>query len=272
MLLQRVITGILAAALVLSVVWVGGPAFCVLVAAIVSLCASELYKLMRLGRMRSSLPVMVVGSLGFVAIESMGMHSAIGDYAAILLFVLLFGHLLGQRMSGALAEPAAVFAATVYAGLPLSQLIRIRMMEPSSIGLGVIMMVLSSVWACDIGAYSFGSAFGRHKLAPKISPAKSVEGAAAGLICAVLASLIINAINARVGLWYAFDPARLSAFSLVIGVAAQIGDLVESMLKRSVSAKDSGALLPGHGGVLDRCDSMIAAGAIAHLAAAALLF
>lgn len=271
-LLQRVVTGVLAAALVLWAVWVGGPAFYVVVAAVVALCASELYRLMRSGQMRASLPVMVVGALGFVVIESMGMHSAAGDYAAILLLVLLFGHLLGQRMAGALAEPTAVFAATVYAGLPLSQLIRIRMMEPSSVGLGVIMMVLSSVWACDIGAYLFGSAFGRHKLAPKVSPAKSVEGAIAGLICAVLASLAINAIDARVGLWYAFDPARLAAFSLVIGVAAQIGDLVESMFKRSVSAKDSGGLLPGHGGVLDRCDSMIAAGAIAHLAAAALLF
>lgn len=272
MLLQRVVTGVLAAALVLWAVWVGGPAFYVVVAAVVALCASELYRLMRSGQMRASLPVMVVGALGFVVIESMGMHSAAGDYAAILLLVLLFGHLLGQRMAGALAEPTAVFAATVYAGLPLSQLIRIRMMEPSSVGLGVIMMVLSSVWACDIGAYLFGSAFGRHKLAPKVSPAKSVEGAIAGLICAVLASLAINAIDARVGLWYAFDPARLAAFSLVIGVAAQIGDLVESMFKRSVRAKDSGGLLPGHGGVLDRCDSMIAAGAIAHLAAAALLF
>lgn len=271
MLVQRIVTGVIAAALVLCVVVIGGPAFSVLVGIIVLLAAVEFHRLMRLGKISVSLLVMIAGSLGFVVLEAFDMHSATGEYSAILLFVLLFGHLLGKRARSALVEPAVTFAGTVYIGLPLSQLVRIRNAEPGSISLGLVMMILATVWASDIGAYFFGTAFGRNKLAPSVSPSKSIEGAIAGLACAVVAPLAINAVVGRLGLWYTFRPGRLVAFCLVIGIFAQLGDLVESMLKRSVGAKDSGSLLPGHGGVLDRCDSLIAASAVAYLAAVSFL-
>lgn len=271
MIKPRVITGIVAAALVISIVFAGGFAFIGLVGIAVLLCTIELHGLMRKGRIPASLPVMITGSLGFVVLEGLDMHIGSIDYAGILLLVLLAGHLFGRRMEGALIRPAAVFAASLYAGMPLSQLIRIRFAVPDPLGLGIVMMVLVSVWACDIAAYFLGSVAGRHKLYPVVSPAKSVEGAVAGLIGAVLLPLAVNSVNARFGLWYVFEPFRLAAFSLVIGVAAQIGDLIESMFKRSVNAKDSGAILPGHGGLLDRCDSLIAASTIAHLAAVVLL-
>lgn len=271
MLIQRTVTGVIAAALVLCTVFVGGPAFSVLVAMIVFLSAVEFHGLMRLGKIPVSLPVMIAGSLGFVVLEALDMHSATSEYAAILLFVLLFGYLLAKRAHSTLVGVAVTYAGTVYAGLPLSQLIRIRNAEPGSIGLGIIMMILAAVWACDIGAYFLGTAFGRHKLAPSVSPAKSVEGAVAGLACAVAVPLAINAAVSRLGLWYAFRSSRLFAFCLVIGIVAQLGDLAESMLKRSVGAKDSGSLLPGHGGILDRCDSLIAVSAVAYLVAVSLL-
>lgn len=271
MLKPRVITGLVAAALVIWIVMAGGFAFVALVAIAVLLITTELWGLMRMGRIPASLPVMIAGSLGFVVLESLNMHSGSSDYAIILLLVLLAGHLLGRKMDGALVHPAAAFAGTLYAGMPLSQFVRIRMAGPDSVGLGIVMMVLVSVWACDIAAYFVGSALGRHKLYPVVSPAKSVEGAVAGLIGAVLLPLAVNLVSARFGLWHVFEPLRLAAFGLVIGLVAQIGDLVESMFKRSVSAKDSGNILPGHGGLLDRCDSLIAASAIAHLAAVVFL-
>jgi len=270
-LMQRTITGVIAAALVISAVAVGGAVFSLLVGIIVLLCAVEFHGLMRKGGISVSLPVMIVGPLGFVVLESLDMHSAIGEYSAISLFVLLSGYLLGKRSPSSFAELAATFTGAMYTGLPLSQLIRIRVAEPESVGLGVVMMVLATVWACDIGAYFFGIAFGRHKLAPSVSPAKTVEGAVAGLVSAIVAPLIINAVIARLGLWYTFPAGRLFVFCAVIGIVAEIGDLVESMLKRIVGAKDSGRLLPGHGGVLDRCDSLIAAAAVAYLAAVSIL-
>lgn len=271
MLRPRVITGVIAAALVLWIVVAGGLAFVALVGIAVLLIAVELQGLMRLGRIPASLPVMVAGSLGFVVLESLNVHSGSIDYAIVLFLVLLAGHLLGGKMDGALVHPAAVFAGSLYAGMPLSQFIRIRNAVPDSVGLGIVMMVLVSVWACDIAAYFVGSTWGRHKLCPVVSPAKSVEGAVAGLISAVLLPLAVNFVSARFGLWYVFDPLRLAAFGLVIGLVAQIGDLIESMFKRSVNAKDSGNILPGHGGLLDRCDSLIAASAVAHLAAVVFL-
>ncbi len=271
MIRPRVLTGIVAAALVIWVVLTGGFVFVALVGIAVLLCTIELHGLMRMGRIAASLPVMVTGSLGFVVLESLNMHMGSSDYAIILLLVLLAAHLFGGRMEGALVQPAAVFAASLYAGMPLSQLIRIRLAGSDPIGLGIVMMVLVSVWACDIAAYFVGTALGRHKLCPAVSPAKSVEGAVAGLISAVLLPLAVNSISARFGLWHVFEPPRLAVFSLVIGAVAQIGDLIESMFKRSVSAKDSGTILPGHGGLLDRCDSLIAASAVAHLAAVVFL-
>jgi phosphatidate cytidylyltransferase len=112
--------------------------------------------------------------------------------------------------------------------------------------------VLVCSWCCDIAAYFVGGAFGRTKLAPKISPAKSVEGALAGIVAAAL----IGSVAALTG---GHSPIRLAGLGLVIGVSTVLGDLLESFIKRQCGAKDSGVLVPGHGGVLDRMDSLLLA-------------
>ena len=118
-----------------------------------------------------------------------------------------------------------------------------------------LLVALAIVWAGDTGAYFAGRAFGRHKLAPRISPNKTVEGLVGGMVCALLAAALFA--------WYA--GATLQQQPLVLGVAlvtflaSVVGDLFESLLKRHVGTKDSGALIPGHGGLLDRLDSVFAA-------------
>ncbi len=117
-------------------------------------------------------------------------------------------------------------------------------------GFALLLLVLLGTWAADTGAYFIGIRWGRHQLAPQVSPKKSVEGALGGIL---LAALITHYVNARlqVGLvpgWF---------MGLVIGVAAALGDLFESALKREAGIKDSGWILPGHGGVLDRIDSLL---------------
>jgi phosphatidate cytidylyltransferase len=119
-------------------------------------------------------------------------------------------------------------------------------------GFWFIMILLVSIWICDTFAYTFGILFGRHKLYEKVSPKKTMEGAVAGLFGAILVLLIVKILYILPLTW----PAALIIGS-VIGLLGQTGDLVESWFKREAGVKDSSALLPGHGGMLDRFDSLI---------------
>ena len=113
-----------------------------------------------------------------------------------------------------------------------------------------LLLVLASCWAADTAAYAVGKKWGRRKLCPAISPGKTVEGAIAGLIGSLLAT-------AAFGLWFGLPIAYGAPLGALLGVTGQLGDLAESKLKRWARVKDSGALLPGHGGVLDRFDSLL---------------
>ncbi len=115
--------------------------------------------------------------------------------------------------------------------------------------------MLLVVWASDIGAYVAGRAFGGRRLAPAISPGKTWSGAAGGLLAAALAGLALGASGGRLG------GAVLVA--VVLGIASQAGDLLESAIKRGFGVKDSGSLIPGHGGLFDRLDGLLAAAPVA---------
>lgn len=118
-----------------------------------------------------------------------------------------------------------------------------------------LLAVMGLVWVADIFAYFSGKAFGKHKLAPSISPGKSWEGVFGGMLCVVVYMLLVW----RAG-WLAFDASWLGAVvtGLVLAAVSVCGDLLESWLKRAAGVKDSSNLLPGHGGVFDRVDSLIA--------------
>lgn len=143
---------------------------------------------------------------------------------------------------------AAGFAVLVPAGLAMVRL------EPL-----VVLLVLVLVWIADTAAYFVGRAWGRRRLAPAISPGKTWEGAAGGLIGALLYAIII-AFFTDLGAWLA-----LVATALLLGMVSIVGDLFESAVKRQAGVKDSGSLLPGHGGILDRIDSATAALPVAAL-------
>lgn len=119
-------------------------------------------------------------------------------------------------------------------------------------------MVLVSSWVCDSSAYFFGRARGRTPLAPAISPKKSVEGALAGVVAAMMLGVLF-------ALPTGLNPFVLAGFGFSVGVGSVIGDLAESLLKRQCGVKDSGVLMPGHGGILDRMDALIASALCAHL-------
>lgn len=194
----------------------------------------------------------------------------IGFAAAIAPFIFLTRAMHREDLSsGYPAAAASVFAFT-YIALPLGMLVQLRQQWAGAFYLLYLLLV---VWAGDIFAYFVGKSIGRHLMTPRISPKKTWEGAAASLVASVVvgwllfryaqplssALLRLGLIQRRDGIFGLEQPALgpIILLTIVLNLAAQLGDLVESLIKRGAGVKDSGALLPGHGGMLDRIDALL---------------
>jgi len=193
-------------------------------------------------------------------------------------FLLLVAGMRRDPLSQSLPDAAVSFLLLPYVGLSLVCLVLLRAYENGALFVLFLMLV---VWTGDIAAYYVGSAIGKHKLAPRVSPGKSWEGTIASAIAAAVVSVLLlrfaSAIYLALGRIHLLDISAMSLnppgatdgllqsvpvwiavlFGLCVNVAAQLGDLVESALKRGAGVKDSGTLLPGHGGVLDRIDALL---------------
>ena len=145
----------------------------------------------------------------------------------------------------------------IYVCLPVMALLFLRGESPQLWGLLLAFWALGLVWATDIGAYFAGRSLGGPKLAPRVSPSKTWSGLGGGVLAALLLGYALHL--------FAGLPAQLAAASGLLAVAAQLGDLLESWMKRRAGVKDSGTLLPGHGGVMDRLDGVVTAAPIAAL-------
>ncbi|HEY2113852.1 MAG TPA: phosphatidate cytidylyltransferase [Candidatus Angelobacter sp.] len=181
-----------------------------------------------------------------------------------------------KELRGGLASAAASILGVIYVATSLSLLIELRAEPLRNV---LIVFILFSVWAGDIAAYYVGRAIGKHKLAPIVSPNKSWEGAIASIAASVgvafavfhftpqLSSYFANSEQYRVYSQFSLPrslfksavpaPGHIVALGILVNVAAQFGDLFESALKRGAGVKDSGTLLPGHGGILDRIDALL---------------
>jgi len=194
----------------------------------------------------------------------------LGFAAAIAPFVFLSVAMRRDQLSsGYPAAAASVFAFT-YIAMPLGFLVQIRQQWS---GAFMVVFLLLTVWAGDIFAYFIGRSIGRHLMAARVSPKKTWEGAVASFLASILAGttwyhyalpissflLRVHLIEPRDGIFGLQTPPLWPALllSAAINVAAQLGDLAESLLKRGAGVKDSGALLPGHGGMLDRIDALL---------------
>lgn len=145
----------------------------------------------------------------------------------------------------------------IYVCVPVMALIFLRQQQPAGLGLLLAFWALALVWATDIGAYFAGRAIGGPKLARRISPSKTWAGLGGGVVAALMLGFVLHR--------FAGLPSQLAAASGLLAVAAQLGDLLESAMKRHAGVKDSGNLLPGHGGVMDRLDGVATAAPLAAL-------
>jgi len=181
----------------------------------------------------------------------------------IVLFLLLYE--LFRDKSSAVQNLGGTILSILYIGLFSASMIGIReffndMPGLSSNGGFLLISILVSIWVCDSAAFFLGSAFGKHKLFPRVSPNKSWEGAIAGFVFAVLAMIAANAL--------VLDFLTLQSsivIGVIVGVFGQLGDLIESLIKRDAGVKDSSALIPGHGGILDRFDSFLICSPVIYL-------
>ena len=195
---------------------------------------------------------------------------AIGIACAIAPFIFLTITMRRAQMSGAYPAAAASAFAFAYIAIPMAMLVQLRQQVAGAFWLLYLLLV---VWAGDIFAYFVGRSLGRHLMAPRISPKKTWEGAAASVAASLVVgcllftyALQISSFLLRVGLIEHRDGLfglerpewwPIVMLTLAVNVAAQLGDLVESLIKRGAGVKDSGTILPGHGGMLDRIDALL---------------
>lgn len=232
-------------------IWLGAEAWTALVAAAVAVLAWEWVRLCGFSTRRLpgfAVPVCVLGA-GTLAV---------GDRYLLALALLAAGALatwlLAERpASGRRTAPAAWLAfGVVYIGLAGVALIHLR--GDFGAGRANVIFMFAVVWASDIGAYLAGRAIGGPKLAPAVSPSKTWSGAAGGLLSSVTAGLVAAYVMAGTA-----PGVRVALVAALLGLLTQAGDLFESWIKRRFHVKDTSSLIPGHGGLLDRLDGVLAA-------------
>jgi phosphatidate cytidylyltransferase len=250
----RLITAFVGMPIVLAVAWVGGWwAFAVAALAAV-LAIYELHMMMLHEGYRPLIPVSCALSLLFMVAAMLPQQRLplleIGLSVALLAsFPFLF---FRKSLEGAMLDWSLTLAIAFYVGWPMSLLLALRGYQTGlGTGLWWLFVLFGGVWGFDTGAFFAGHFLGRHKLAPRISPGKTWEGVFGGLIFSVAAAVLFAGLPLGVP-WY-----LAVLLGMLVGVAATLGDLAESLIKRQTHVKDSGQFFPGHGGVLDRIDSLL---------------
>ncbi len=278
----RIIYGLLGAAMLLGSVWFSPWTFGLFFAAVQAVMLWEFYRMMRAGGYAPATWIgITIGLLLFAGtfysaqlspysngvkpvsfdfsdkavwevVSSFIAQIFWGSLAILTPVVLLIREMvLWPRYSNPFGNAAAILMGIFYISLPMTLLVSISQSESHGYDYRRIFALLFLIWASDIGAYAAGKTFGKHKMAPKISPGKTWEGWAGGFVLTLVVGWAVGFMLPDMPLAH-----RLVAAG-VVAVFAPLGDLAESMLKRSVGVKDSGSIMPGHGGLLDRFDAFL---------------
>lgn len=262
MLRLRVLSALVGVPILVALAVLGGGWYIAAVVAGGVAATLELFSMLKASGFRPVVPLGLFLAVGLI-LDALATDTRV--MPAILVVAMLIG--LARMMvrsdpSGAIVDWGLTLVPALYVGGTMHYLIQLRSLAD---GLFWILAVLGGTWMCDIVAFFVGRRWGTKRLAPTISPGKSVEGAVGGLVGAVAASIALGPALAALfpvvglGVLPEISLMRQAGLGLVIGICAIAGDLMESFIKRQCGAKDSGALIPGHGGVLDRIDSVLLA-------------
>ena len=269
MLKKRVITALWFVPILGVVAWFGGePGFTALMVILGILAAVEFYRMVAVSKTPSLTYFGLVWTAFFILSRSSELLTFLEPHfnpdllipllltSAVILSLI---GLLGRRQKeGALTSWVWTIAGILYVGWLLSHMVAIRGLDD---GRNWVFFILFVTWVSDTSAFFIGRRFGRHKLAPNISPGKTWEGAVGGICGSILMSILFftpTLFQLPLVYW------QVILLSVLVSVFGQLGDLVESLLKRSTGVKDSGKLMPGHGGILDRIDSIVFAGVVVY--------
>ncbi|HOV93234.1 MAG TPA: phosphatidate cytidylyltransferase [Candidatus Kapabacteria bacterium] len=271
-LAKRTIVGIIGVPLVLLIIYLGGWYYFIAFAFLFSVGLWEFY---RLAKAKGYNPLTVLGIISGLSILfsiyliftfSYITHNVGSIFIAmiqqiLILFIILFTVSLFRNNGNTIANISTTFGGLVYLLIPFSSLIILRFFYNYLFSLGItnntnwafyLFVFFATIWICDSCAYFIGKKWGKHKIAPSISPKKSWEGGIAGLISGILSFWLLG-----LALKIDLPISILLLDGLIIGTFGQIGDFIESSFKRDANVKDSGKLFWEHGGVLDRFDSIM---------------
>lgn len=261
-LTKRILFAVVAIPATAGVLWLGGWWLMGAVAVLSVLGTREVFDL---ARRQSVEPVAVLGYLAAGAAPLLFVLFALGDWVGFavmlgltfwLLVVLVAAMARGPQRRPLTAIAVTCFA-PLYTALTLSFLFALRHARsdgPEGSGFALVLFPLVLTWICDTFAYMVGSQVGGPKMAPVLSPNKTWSGAVGGAVSAIVAAGLLGQVVNRMG--WSFPLWQLLLVGFAVGVVAQVGDVAESLLKREAGVKDSSNLIPGHGGVLDRLDSL----------------
>jgi phosphatidate cytidylyltransferase len=276
-LTRRIIFALVGAPLTVAIVYFGGWVLATALGALAGLAAWELFRMARSGGANPMMiPGVVLAALIPVLVHAhyLGVFSLSLTGAAVI-FLALSASVIWLR--GVEGKPLVSLSVTVFGVLYAALVTFIYPLRYHDYAVGAIagtalvMFPIGVTWGNDIGSYAFGRMFGKRKLMPSVSPGKTVAGAVGGVIASIASSWFYVAVILKPLGQLALSPLGLLVFAIAISVAGQTGDLAESLLKRDAGVKDSSSLLPGHGGILDRFDSLLFALPVAYLILGSLL-
>lgn len=263
MLIKRILTSVCVIPILSIVIWFGEP-YLTIIISLVGLCAAiEFYRLNNVIKEKNLTVFGVIWTLLLILSRNPELQSLLAPYInPDLLFPLIItsglvvslGILLSRKQKqNAFSDWAWTFAGILYVGWLLSYIVALRALDD---GKSWLFLVIFATFGSDSAAFFIGRAIGKHKLTPTISPNKTWEGAIGGLLGAIAISLLFL-LHTPVQLSVYLNWWQIIILGFLISLFGQQGDLVESLLKRNTGVKDSGNFFPGHGGFLDRMDSII---------------
>jgi len=246
-LVVRILTALVGIPIVIACIYYGGLAFYTMFFVVILFSVIEFFNICKKYN-----PMNILGTILailFFIILSFG--SYVQEFIIVSILLLFFCAMLKNSIENVSSKLAVTCFGTFFITWTLFHMILIRNID--NYGMHYIIFLFANIWMLDTGAYFIGKKFGKHKLASIVSPKKTIEGAVAGVVTAIIVSLVYRYLFMQ----EAMTNMDAIIYALVISFVGQFSDLAESLFKRDCNIKDSGNIIPGHGGMLDRFDSYL---------------